>query len=134
MTGLASAPDLRGAILTQHLLTGGRLLDPACDELLDGMEILDWEGTVREVSNQPIRSESATHVNLGGRTTIWPTEADGFRFWAAWGFALGQRVAQTWGAGKCKLGALHRAVARQVRPLLDSPGHDRLLLRPQARL
>lgn len=56
--------------MTQYLFTRGRLLDPARDELLDGMEVLVEGSTVREVSDRPIRSESATRVNLGGRTLM----------------------------------------------------------------
>ncbi len=56
--------------MTQYLFTGGRLLDPARDALLDGMEVLVEGDTVREVSDRPIRSEAATRIALGGRTLM----------------------------------------------------------------
>ncbi|MDE2517777.1 MAG: amidohydrolase family protein [Rhodospirillales bacterium] len=56
--------------MTQTLFTGGRLLDPAQDQLRDGMEILIEDGLIREVSDRPIRSEAARRIDLGGRTIM----------------------------------------------------------------
>ena len=52
------------------LFTGGRLLDPARDELLDGMHLLVEGGRIREVSDRPITGVSATAIDLGGRTIM----------------------------------------------------------------
>lgn len=50
--------------MTQLLFTGGRLLDPAQDTLLDGMGVLVEGATVREVSDRPIRSEGRHRVSV----------------------------------------------------------------------
>jgi imidazolonepropionase-like amidohydrolase len=56
--------------MTSYLFSGGRLLDPRRDELLDGMEVLVEGGLVREVSSRPIATSSATRIELGGRTLM----------------------------------------------------------------
>jgi imidazolonepropionase-like amidohydrolase len=56
--------------MAQYLFTGGRVLDPAHDALLDGMEVLVEGSVIREVSDRPIRSEAATRIELGGRTLM----------------------------------------------------------------
>mgnify|MGYP000873642661 FL=1 len=56
--------------MSSFLFRGGRLLDPLSPELLDGMEVLVEGGVVREVSDKPIQSSSATVVNLHGKTLM----------------------------------------------------------------
>ncbi len=56
--------------MTSFLFSGGRLLDPRRDALRDGIEVLVEDGTVREVSDRPIRSAAAARVALGGRTLM----------------------------------------------------------------
>jgi len=53
-----------------YLFNGGRFLDPRQDELLDGVSVLVEEGTVKEVSDQPIAGTSATRIDLRGRTLM----------------------------------------------------------------
>ncbi|MCX5514700.1 peptidase M38 [Kaistia algarum] len=52
------------------LFTGGRFLDPSKDALLDGIDVLVEDGRIVEVSEHPIRSTSATRIDLGGRTLM----------------------------------------------------------------
>ncbi len=52
------------------LFTGGRLLDPAKDALLDGFEVLVVDGRIAEVSEAPIDAPSATRIDLAGRTLM----------------------------------------------------------------
>lgn len=56
--------------MTSFLFTNGRLLDPNQAELQDGMEVLIEGDRVREVSNRPIRSASATRIDLAGKTVM----------------------------------------------------------------
>ena len=56
--------------MASMIFTGGRFLDPRQDALRDGMEVLVEDGTVREVSDRPITSASATRIPLGGRTLM----------------------------------------------------------------
>ncbi len=56
--------------MASFLFTGGRLLDPAHDALLDGMDVLVEGEEVREVSARPISSASATRIDLGGQTLM----------------------------------------------------------------
>ncbi len=56
--------------MPSFLFHGGRLLDPRRDELLEGWELLIEDGTVREASDRPIRSESAERIDLAGRTAM----------------------------------------------------------------
>ena len=56
--------------MSGFLFRGGRFLDPRHDELRDGVEILVEGNLVREVSDTPIRSASATSVELDGRTLM----------------------------------------------------------------
>jgi len=53
-----------------YLFNGGRFLDPRQDELLDGVSVLVEDGTVKEVSDQPIAGTSATRIDLRGRTLM----------------------------------------------------------------
>lgn len=52
------------------LFTGGAFLDPRQDQLRHGVEVLVEGDRVREVSDRPITSASATRVHLGGRTLM----------------------------------------------------------------
>jgi imidazolonepropionase-like amidohydrolase len=56
--------------VTSTLFTGGRLLDPNRDELLDGLEVLVEDDRIREVSDRPIASASATRIELSGKTLM----------------------------------------------------------------
>ncbi|MBI0434683.1 amidohydrolase family protein [Roseomonas sp. KE0001] len=56
--------------MESFLFTGGRLLDPARDRLLDGFSVLVEGGRVREVSDRPIHSASATRLDLDGLTLM----------------------------------------------------------------
>lgn len=56
--------------MTQYLFTGGRLLDPAQSELLDGMEVLVEGSVIKEVSDRPITGTSATRIDLAGKTLM----------------------------------------------------------------
>ena len=53
------------------LLANGRVLDPRHDDgPRGGVEVLVEGTTIREVSDRPIRSESATRIDLGGRVLM----------------------------------------------------------------
>ena len=54
--------------MTSTLFTGGRLLDPSRDELLDGFQVLVEDDRVREVSDRPIRAAGAARIDLAGKT------------------------------------------------------------------
>ena len=56
--------------MTAYLLTGGRFLDPRQSELRDGIEVLIEGDRVKEVSDRPIASQSATRIDLRGRTLM----------------------------------------------------------------
>ncbi len=56
--------------MSAFLFTGGRLLDPARDALLDGFEVLVVDGRIAEVSEAPIDAPSATRIDLAGRTLM----------------------------------------------------------------
>ncbi|KRE02213.1 peptidase M38 [Bosea sp. Root381] len=56
--------------MSPMLFTGGRFLDPSQDRLLDGIEVLIEGERVLEVSDRPIKSASATRIELGGRTLM----------------------------------------------------------------
>ena len=52
------------------LFTGGRLLDPSRDALLDGFEVLVEDGRITAVSDSPITAPTATRIDLAGRTLM----------------------------------------------------------------
>jgi len=58
----------KGPEVTTILFHGGRLLDPRQSELVDGIDLLIEDGTVKEVSDTPIRTQVAQRIDLGGRT------------------------------------------------------------------
>src|SRR5258708_20312057 len=56
--------------MTSFLFHSGRFLDPRVTELRDGIELLVEDGLVKEVADRPIRSDTATRVDLKGRTVL----------------------------------------------------------------
>jgi imidazolonepropionase-like amidohydrolase len=56
--------------VTSFLFHGGRFLDPRKDDLQDGVSVLVEDGLVKEVSDRPIASSSATAIDLHGRTLM----------------------------------------------------------------
>ena len=56
--------------MNAFLFTGGRFLDPRQDELRDGVEVLVENGLIKEVADRPIQTQSATRVDLRGRTLM----------------------------------------------------------------
>jgi imidazolonepropionase-like amidohydrolase len=56
--------------VTSFLFHGGRFLDPRKDDLQDGVSVLVEDGLVKEVSDRPIGSSSATAIDLRGRTLM----------------------------------------------------------------
>jgi imidazolonepropionase-like amidohydrolase len=56
--------------VTSYLFSGGRFLDPRKNELQDGISVLVESGMVKEVSDQPISSQSALSIDLRGRTVM----------------------------------------------------------------
>ncbi len=52
------------------LFTNGRVLDPRNEGARPGMEVLVEGGAIREVSDRPIASASATRIDLGGRVLM----------------------------------------------------------------
>jgi imidazolonepropionase-like amidohydrolase len=59
-----------GANATSYLFTGGRLLDPSRDALLDGFDVLVENDRIKEVSDRPIAAGSATRIDLSGKTLM----------------------------------------------------------------
>jgi imidazolonepropionase-like amidohydrolase len=57
-------------VVTSTLFTGGRLLDPSRDELLDGFQVLVEDDRIREVSDKPIRAAGAARIDLAGKTLM----------------------------------------------------------------
>ncbi|MBB5693278.1 metal-dependent hydrolase family protein [Muricoccus pecuniae] len=56
--------------MTSYLFTNGHFLEPGATELRGGMEVLVEGDRVREVSDRPIASASASRVDLRGRTIM----------------------------------------------------------------
>jgi imidazolonepropionase-like amidohydrolase len=56
--------------MNSFLFTGGRFLDPDRGELIDGIEVLVEGDTVKQVSDRPIRSASASRIDLAGKTLM----------------------------------------------------------------
>lgn len=56
--------------MTSFLFHSGRLFDPRQEALVEGMEVLVEGSHVKEVSDRPIRAESAVRMDLGGRTLM----------------------------------------------------------------
>ena len=59
-----------GAAAMSYLFTGGQLLDPNRDTLLDGFEVLVENDRIKEVSDRPIAAASATRIDFSGRTLM----------------------------------------------------------------
>lgn len=56
--------------MAAFLFAGGRFLDPRRDELVDGLEVLVEDGTIKEVSDRPIGASMATRIPIGDRTLM----------------------------------------------------------------
>jgi imidazolonepropionase-like amidohydrolase len=56
--------------MSQTLLTNFRLLDPDRDDLADGHQVLIEGERIREVSDRPIKADSAVKVDCGGGTLM----------------------------------------------------------------
>ncbi|SHJ17909.1 Imidazolonepropionase [Roseomonas rosea] len=56
--------------MTSYIFTNGQFLEPGATELRGGMEVLVEGDRIREVSDRPITSSSATRVNLRGKTIM----------------------------------------------------------------
>jgi imidazolonepropionase-like amidohydrolase len=56
--------------MAAYLFSGGRFLDPRQPELREGVEVLVEGDRVRDVSDRPIATQSATRVDLRGRTLM----------------------------------------------------------------
>ena len=56
--------------MTQFLFRNHAMLDPERDEVLPGHELLVEDGTIREVSDRPIRAPEALVVDCGGGTLM----------------------------------------------------------------
>lgn len=52
------------------LFTGGRLLDPSLDALIDGIDVLVEDGRIIEVSEHPIHAAAAKRIDLHGKTLM----------------------------------------------------------------
>jgi len=59
-----------------YLLRGGKLFDPRCDELVEGVEVLVEGDRIKAVSrpdgqgSESLRAANATRIDLGGRTLM----------------------------------------------------------------
>jgi imidazolonepropionase-like amidohydrolase len=56
--------------MTSYIFTNGQFLEPGAKELRGGMEVLVEGDRIREVSDKPITSASATRINLRGKTIM----------------------------------------------------------------
>ncbi len=56
--------------MTQLLFQNFELLDPEHDELRGGYQLLVEDGTIREVSDKPIKADNAAVINCGGGTLM----------------------------------------------------------------
>ena len=52
------------------ILHGGLFLDPRIPELQEGIEVLIVGDRIKEISRSPVRSASATRIDVGGRTIM----------------------------------------------------------------
>jgi imidazolonepropionase-like amidohydrolase len=56
--------------MASFIFAGGRFLDPRCDDLRDGMEVLVEDNLIKEVSDQPITAPNAQRIAIGNRTLM----------------------------------------------------------------
>ncbi len=56
--------------MTSYVFTGGRFLDPRRDDLIDGVEVLVEDATIKEVSDRPITAAGAQRIAIGHRTLM----------------------------------------------------------------
>jgi imidazolonepropionase-like amidohydrolase len=60
----------QGETATSYLFSGGRLMDPNRDHLMEGFEVLVENDRIKEVSDRPITAQSATRIDLSGKTLM----------------------------------------------------------------
>src|SRR5215475_8307198 len=56
--------------MTSTLFTNARLFDGIHEECPEGMQVLVEDGTIREVSERPIKGAAAHEIDVGGRTLM----------------------------------------------------------------
>src|SRR5687768_2889893 len=56
--------------MTQIILENARIFDGFSEECPEGMAVLVEDGTIREVSDRPIRSDDAQRIDLAGKTLM----------------------------------------------------------------
>ncbi|HEX2116923.1 MAG TPA: amidohydrolase family protein [Alphaproteobacteria bacterium] len=56
--------------MPSYLFHGGRFLDPRRDALVDGVHVLVEDDHIKEVADRPIAADSATRIDLRGRTLM----------------------------------------------------------------
>jgi imidazolonepropionase-like amidohydrolase len=56
--------------MASFVIHGGRFLDPRKSELTEGIELLIEGDRVKEVSDRPIKTTTATRIDVGGRTVM----------------------------------------------------------------
>ena len=118
--------------MTAYLFTNGRVLDPRHDGVREGMEVLVDGGTIREVSDCPIRSATAERVDLGGRV-LMPGLIDAHVHVVAAMADLGANAAQPSSLAALRAGAIMTAMLmRGFTTVRDVGGADRGLAEAQA--
>ncbi len=123
-----SGPALGGIVL----FTGGQVLDPRWDGPRGGMEVLVEAGLIREVSDRPIASPSATRVDLGGRV-LMPGLIDAHVHVIAAMADLGANAAQPSSLAALRAGHIMTAMLmRGFTTVRDVGGADRGLVEAQA--
>ena len=56
--------------MTQYLFKNLQLLEPSFGDVQSGFEVLVENDLIREVSDKPIKSDSATVMDCGGQTLM----------------------------------------------------------------
>ena len=117
--------------MTPTLFTG-RILDPRHGEVRDGMEVLVEGAAIREVSDRPIASASATRVPLGSRV-LMPGLIDAHVHVVAAMADLGANAAQPSSLAALRAGRIMEAMLmRGFTTVRDVGGADRGLAEAQA--
>jgi len=113
------------------LFINGRVLDPRSDGAREGMEVLVEGGLIREVSDRPIRSASATRVDLGGRV-LMPGLIDAHVHVVAAMADLAANAAQPSSLAALRAGQIMKAMLmRGFTTVRDVGGADRGLVEAQ---